>query len=835
MAVRAALGGNFTTAGSWGLVDATSYLNSENGAETLTTAYSGTRTAIFAPGAITVDGIGVKISNRTGTTGTMSVSLYNDSLAADVVGTEVTINTADLPAITLAEIDGGWIFFKFAAPVLLLVATNYRAQAKTSSGSQINVYRDAVADNFSRILRTTTTGAPSAGDDLIITREFTGAGTSNTISITMDSTAATDYGAASTSTVTPALAISTGGTLIYGTTAATNYVLRISGQAVVYQGGTLNIGTVATPIPRDSSAVLEFDCPADGSFGLVLRNGSTWNSQGLSRTLGKDIFKCFLNTDEAVAQTVLGVDADTGWLNGDEIGIASTTRTYTECEKRTLSGNAGATTVTVTAGLTNAHSGTSPTQAEVILLTRNVKIRAVNSTFPTFVDIKTTCTMDVDWTEFYYIGNAVTGQRGIEFESTTGTCNIQYSSIHDCEDFGVVIGGTTVNNITFSNNVMYNLNSLDATGGSGFVVLNNTSGTSITVSNNTMILCGGTTSGAGYSLNDLGIVFTNNTIAGSKNYGIKVSEDGALGTFSGNTIHSCADYGLTDITGISNYTFTNTTIWRCNNNGLNFGTISNNLVFDTLTCFGNLNANVQVASIVGGYTFKNFTSNGDTTFSTTVGFNTIAQGIKAGILFESCDFSTVSGIKTAHTTDINPVVDVNDDYIQIRLENCKLGAATEIGSAATLPASTLITSQRHDQTVGNHKTWKRGGVLANELTIFNTATPSESMTPVNASFKLESGSKLVPVLNGQTVTANWYVYKNATYNGAAPRLIVKRNVAAGISADTVLDTHTAAVETWEQLTGTTIAATDDTALEFVIDCDGTAGIVYNDDFTASVA
>ena len=109
------------------------------------------------------------------------------------------------------------------------------------------------------------------------------------------------------------------------------------------------------------------------------------------------------------------------------------------------------------------------------------------------------------------------------------------------------------------------------------------------------------------------------------------------------------------------------------------------------------------------------------------------------------------------------------------------------------------------------------------------------MTPVNASFKLESGSKLVPVLNGQTVTANWYVYKNATYNGAAPRLIVKRNVAAGISADTVLDTHTAAVETWEQLTGTTIAATDDTALEFVIDCDGTAGIVYNDDFTASVA
>jgi hypothetical protein len=55
MAVRCAIGtGNFTTAGTWGTVDSTSYLNAENATESLlTTAYSGTRSAAFTPGAIT--------------------------------------------------------------------------------------------------------------------------------------------------------------------------------------------------------------------------------------------------------------------------------------------------------------------------------------------------------------------------------------------------------------------------------------------------------------------------------------------------------------------------------------------------------------------------------------------------------------------------------------------------------------------------------------------------------------------------------------------------------------------------------------------------------------
>src|SRR3990167_1946734 len=105
--------GNLTAAATWGLVDSTSYLNAENATESLlTTAYSGTRSQSFTPGAITISHIGVKLCERIGTTGTMSVHLELDADDTEVAGTEVTINTADLPSALEADLNGGWIFFK---------------------------------------------------------------------------------------------------------------------------------------------------------------------------------------------------------------------------------------------------------------------------------------------------------------------------------------------------------------------------------------------------------------------------------------------------------------------------------------------------------------------------------------------------------------------------------------------------------------------------------------------------------------------------------------------------------------------------------------------------
>ena len=49
----------------------------------------------------------------------------------------------------------------------------------------------------------------------------------------------------------------------------------------------------------------------------------------------------------------------------------------------------------------------------------------------------------------------------------------------------------------------------------------------------------------------------------------------------------------------------------------------------------------------------------------------------------------------------------------------------------------------------------------------------------------------------------------------------------------MLDTMTAAVGTWEQLTGTTAAASQDGVFEFFVDLDGTAGWINVDDWSVA--
>jgi hypothetical protein len=833
--------GNWTTAGTWSLVDTTSYLNSESTSTTVTTTASANRSSAFTPGAITITGIAVKLSNRTGTTGTFTVELWNNTGSAIVAGTTVTINMSDLGAAVAANLDGGWIVFDFAN-VALSAATDYMVQVSTSNATQIQLFSSATT-NWSRMLLTSTTQAPVAGDDVVVAGNYTGAGTGNDITVTMNETATTDYGSAPTaanSLILPGVAVAARGTLQYGTTAATNYYLKVSNSVVIYRNGTFNIGTTGTPIPRDGTAVLEFDPAADGDYGLIARNGSTLNIQGLSRTSGKNIVSCKLNTDEAVNSTSLGVDTDTGWLDNDIIAVASTTRTASQCEAGTLNGNAGASSLTVDGfagaggGLAFAHDGTSPVQADVILLTRNVKIRSATSTLMAYVNLREESTVDIDWAEFRYLGEAVTNKRGVELNTTTGSFNMQFSSIYDVEDNGFLIAGTSSNNITFSNNTMWNLATV-----AGPACQNTaTSGTNITIDSNILIRSGNV---QGWLLSDVGGTFTNNTVVGATTIGISLSEASAeIGTFSGNISHSNTTDGITfSVSGMTGI-ISNVVAWRNTGQGLEIvnAARTNSVIVDGATVFGNTTTNLQFSES-GSLWLKNVVSNGDTTFSTTNGITVSNDGATCNLILDNCEFSTVSGIKTAHSNDIN----VNlPNHLEVICRNCKFGAATEVASQTNIAALGYIASQKHDQTAGNHKTWMMYGTLQTDSTIFNTVTPSMRMTPNNASGKLESAYQFngiqVAVANGATVTVNVYTRRSSSGDGAAytgnqPRLIVKANPAIGITSDTVLDTHTAADGTWEQLSGVTAAATDDGVMEFVVDCDGTAGWVNVDDWSAS--
>ncbi len=863
----------------------------------------------------------MRLRQRSGTTGTMTVRLWNNTDSVLVTGATCTINVSDLPVCNSTYIEGGWIMFAFAA-VTLIAAKSYMVEVITSTSSQVSLYASTGSTDWSRALRTTTAQAPVGGDDWIVSGNWTAAGTLAINTITMDQTANTDYGSNTTSQVTPAGAICQGGILKFKDTSAANPYLKNSGWVIIYNGGILDNAktdtvtiTIASPgvvsltghghtvgerirlrttgaLPtglsartdyyikttpdadtftlsatlggaainttgsqsgthtqiaghrRDNLSIMEFDNGSDDSFGLFVKNGGEYNARGLSRTVSKNIYYCLMTADAAASgaapsTSTLSVDADTGWLSGDVIAVASTTRTDSQCEYGTLNANAGASSIVVkdmtapaagsavpptsNRGLLYAHHGSSSAQAEVVCLSRNVKYRSASASFMAWLTWTDGAVVDIEWAEFYY-----TNGFNVDRISTTYAWDfsIRYSVMHTVDTnaaFYLRLLTSSITRAEVHNNIGFNI------GGHGVNITASVTDTTWVVSGNIVMRSRG---GDGYNLSDVGGTFTNNRAIGGANVGIQIQEtDGVLGVFSGNISHSNGSYGLrlqsTNITGDLGAI----TAWRNNDSGVYF-TLNTDGVSLAPTAFGNNGSNLVLQSPNWQHvTVNSPVLNGDTTFSTGSGIRIDSgTGGTSYVTINNGDLSTVSGIKTAHTQDV--YVDAGEP--KILMHNTKLGAATQIATVSSMTIHGHIRAQKLGQVSGAHKTWTKYGTVATDTVVYNTASPSMVMTPTSASVKLESAIPgygiQVAVNSGDTVTPSVYVRKTATYNGNQPRLIVRANPSIGISADTVLATYSAGTGSWNVISGTTAAATDDGLMEFIIDCDGTAGAVNVDDF-----
>jgi len=175
------------------------------------------------------------------------------------------------------------MFFKFSAPVTLLGATAYVVRFKTSASGQCSIFTGGGLSTATRFLRTTTTQAPVAGDDRFIMGEWTAAATMTTRAVTANDTITIDYGSASTSLVTPALSISNGGTYEVPTSASTAYIQKISGNVVVYSGGTLKVGSSGSRMPSTSSLTWTMDCASNVDFGIRIKAYGTFSAYGESK------------------------------------------------------------------------------------------------------------------------------------------------------------------------------------------------------------------------------------------------------------------------------------------------------------------------------------------------------------------------------------------------------------------------------------------------------------------------------------------------------------------------------------------------------------------------
>jgi hypothetical protein len=658
---------------------------------------------------------------------------------------------------------------------------------------------------------------------------------------------------------TAAIVVNSGGRLFVPSTVAGDYTLICKGDLKTDgTGGTIEFGTAANPIPNTRKFTVKLNYSAslsDGEFGLIIAAGGTFTCQGSDRWSSglTDPDRCLLAADAAVNATSLTVNGSTAWKDNDYIAIAPTGTTYSQYEIGQLNGDASGTTLTVDGfggaggGLAYAHTGTnSDVRAEIINLTRNVVIMNYDGAIGApgnvaYVSFATTATVDVDWTEFRYMGENAADKYGVVINTTSGSCNLNRCSFHHFEDGGVEVSGTSANNFTIQNNVAYILsNSVNR----GHLRIPATTNSSWTVTNWWQIGCAtaqtygsyfqsgiGTTSYLRSSgINGPGLTFSYQTVS-------------VKGTASNIIAHSCTGYGINVYICYS--TLTDIVAWHNATGGLNIY-ISGYSTMNNCELYGNSNQNINIDTS-NNVTINGLNSSGTTTNATQSGITTTGTItlISRNIILNSPVFSYTSGIRNAHTYDVLPYGNT-----ELLLNNPAFGGSTSYvryGSSAT-GLYNIVQCQNYDQTSGDHRTFinhipgagSNGSIIQTDTSYYRTAAPSVKMTPTSATYKLgEIATMQIPVASGANPTISVYLRKSASYNGNQPRLIVKRNDALGITADTVMATFAGGNDvdtppgTFSILSGQPGAVSASGVLEVYVDCDGTAGFVNMDDRSVS--
>src|SRR5580765_2172346 len=234
--------GNLTGSTTFATVEtgalATNLIRNNN--TTVGAASSVTSATFTVTNAAVIDGVLLWVrQNAAGSTGTFKVDLQKGGVSQ----ASVTVNKTDLPDVT--SVIWGPTLFKLTSTATGDGGSNWTIVLTTTGTNAVNYnYTNIGTTSFTKALRTTTAATPAAADDLYVVGELTGAGTHNSLTVTMDSTATTAYGNGALNSTTVAgggIHISNWGTLSYGTTASTSYVLRVNGDVIVYQFGTLNI------------------------------------------------------------------------------------------------------------------------------------------------------------------------------------------------------------------------------------------------------------------------------------------------------------------------------------------------------------------------------------------------------------------------------------------------------------------------------------------------------------------------------------------------------------------------------------------------------------------
>lgn len=579
-----------------------------------------------------------------------------------------------------------------------------------------------------------------------------------------------------------AYAITINGKLQYLSTAAIDHVFRCKGDLVNAAGGAIEIGTVANPIPAARTFTIELNYSgvlADGKYGL--KNSGDMVLQGDPTRI--TVTKCMLNADAAVNDNALTTDVATGWKDNDDIAIASTTRTWSQAENGKMNGDAVGNALTIDGfggvggGLANAHSGTSPTQAEIINLTRNVKVTSFNTGFRGYVCCYSGSTSDVDYVEFYMIGYNTTYKHGIEIRTTAADAtNFAYCSVWGKATSNYSFYLYYAQNVVIDNCVIYDIDEefyLDY-------------GSTNTITNSILMKINDY---GFYAYQETDLTFDNNVITSCYGWSVFIRFK-TPASFNNNLIHSGKTYGLY-WQAIPSGVIQNLTIYR--QNGVGFYLYESlNLEVDTLTLFGNTLYNLYLSGS-GSVDMDNAELSGDSSFATPYGAY-LVRNTAGTVVFKNSDFGLTSGIKVSHTT--GDIAFATNKYGEIVCINTKLQSTTPIYAIQNSAFGSYVQCEDLNQTQYNDKAWYKYGIVVRDSTTFKTGSYAMRFDQFWAADDWLDYEVEIPVKDGEGVVVSAWLRKNASYTSAnRPKIKLSE---MGITATE--DQMSNVTDTWEKVT-----------------------------------
>lgn len=869
--------GNWNDPATWGLInDTASLLIATIWASSTTLTTTAQASAVFNPGAITVAGFAVALASKNSGTNTLTLELHNGT----IVVASATVNQVDLPTADTTNIQGGWAYFKFATPYTMATGNHTLRLRSSTNTNAPSFWTNGTAANWLRLCVTTATGAPAATDEMwIFSDNATGTRTVTFNETTVnpeDFAAATDYGVGATAQVhtSGAVSISHGGTLAFGNAASTNYTMRLSGNLVIFQGGLFTMGTSGARIPRTGTASLGLDNAANGDSTVVVRSGGVFRGYGESPTAGKNVVRSKLNGDVAVGVGTIPTVQDTGWLSGQRVVLTNTKRSTSpldyEWEELILSANAGASSFTTTTNTLFAHSGVLPFRGDVALLTRNVRIRSVGSSFLGRLLVNAGSTFDIEWASVTFLGYTAGTTPALLFNNQPTLAYVRYCAFTDCPvgalvfsaSSGSVITGTDM--FTIDDNVFHNYGS---TLQAAFVVNLNAqnTGTRCGTFNRNIVtgqakVSGRYThavvapafqiesfiiSGMGGGNGSAAVIY--NSVVGASNVA-QVLRPGMMHEFEVYGSHNVSGgtAGVVAlVTAFQGGGSFKLTTWRTNQLALQCaaGRLDNGEV----VAYGTSTGVLWPVNEAGTSHFRRIQVLSDGVNTPTAAI-TVAGGQYNITVDDLATATQGSFVSPTNDVRVNTVGESPTMDLVIRRAD---KAVTYSGFPSLVWPSQVasVSVQRDNNTDNSAYTQFAAGRASLDTTIFDGASgASMRVTPSNATYVVRVPIGRITVASGATRTVSLRALANAAYAGYGtiyPKLIARANPAVGLTVDTDIDAMAVAflpgganAGQWETLTGTLTATgggnfTGTGQVELYVELLGTAGWVNFDTLTVS--